>query len=55
MFDNPVEVKKGYVVKGTFKWMRNPDLLRHLIFDVSYSIDPIHSGNSKRFYLWGTE
>jgi hypothetical protein len=35
--------------------MRNPDLLRHLIFDVTFAIDPINAGSSKRFYLWGTE
>jgi len=55
MFDNPIEVKKGYIIKGVFKWMRNPDLLRHLIFDVTFAIDPINVGQSKKFYLWGTE
>jgi len=55
MFDNPVEVKKGHIIKGVFKWMRNPDLLRHLIFDITWAIEPTNFGQTKRFYLWGTE
>lgn len=56
MFDNPVPVKKGYTIKGTLRYQRNPDLLRHLIFDVSFAVEELSGeAHTKRFYLWGTE
>lgn len=55
IFDNTVAVKKGQTVSGTIRYQRNPDLLRHLIFDISYVIADIGEGFSKTFYLWGNE
>jgi len=55
MFDDPVSVKEGQSIKGTIRYQRNPDLLRHLIFDLSFSVDNSTRSYSKRFYLWGTE
>jgi len=56
LFDTPVPVKEGYTIKGTIRYQRNPDLLRHLIIDLAFAIEELPSERySKRFYLWGNE
>jgi len=55
MFDNPIPVKEGQIVKGTIRYQRNPDLLRHLIIDISCVVDGTGDAQSKRFYVWGNE
>jgi len=56
LFDTPVAVKQGYTITGTIRYQRNPDLLRHLIIDISYGIVEVPTERySKRFYLWGNE
>jgi hypothetical protein len=35
--------------------MRNPELLRHLIIDISFFVEELSEGHSKRFYLWGPD
>lgn len=55
-FDDFAEVEEGSVVKGTMRWMRNPELLRHLIIDITYQVDDErHTTGSRTWYLWGTE
>ena len=53
LFDEPAEVKEGQTIKGNFfklnsswnsgtiRYQRNPDLLRHLIFDLSFNVEEI--------------
>lgn len=56
LFDTPVPVKKGNTIKGTIRYQRNPDLLRHLIIDLAFAIEELPTERySKRFYLWGNE
>eukprot|EP01118_Nematostelium_gracile_P010543 TRINITY_DN3648_c0_g1_i1.p1 TRINITY_DN3648_c0_g1~~TRINITY_DN3648_c0_g1_i1.p1 ORF type:complete len:509 (-),score=155.67 TRINITY_DN3648_c0_g1_i1:14-1540(-) len=56
LFDNPVAVKEGNTIRGTIRYQRNPDLLRHLIIDIAYVINELPAERySKRFYLWGNE
>jgi len=56
LFDAPVAVKQGYTIKGTVRYQRNPDLLRHLIIDIAFGVEEIPLERySKRFYLWGNE
>jgi len=53
LFDNPTKVSKGDMITGMIRYQRNPQLLRHLIIDISFSVGGTHE--SKTFYLWGNE
>jgi len=56
LFDDPIMLEEGQTIKGTIRYQRNPDLLRHLIIDIAFSVveQPSRSA-SKKFFLWGTE
>jgi len=53
LFDTPLHVKEGNTIKGTIRYQRNPDLLRHLIIDITFYVEELNEGYSKKFYLWG--
>eukprot|EP01114_Cavostelium_apophysatum_P012270 TRINITY_DN2723_c0_g1_i2.p1 TRINITY_DN2723_c0_g1~~TRINITY_DN2723_c0_g1_i2.p1 ORF type:complete len:505 (-),score=105.55 TRINITY_DN2723_c0_g1_i2:734-2248(-) len=55
LFDNPVAVKEGQTIKGTIRYQRNPELLRHLIIDISFAVSETGWSQSKKFFLWGNE
>jgi predicted RNA methylase len=56
LFDDFTEVAEGAEVSGTMRWQRNPELLRHLIIDITFQVnDERHSTGQRTWYLWGTE
>ena len=54
-FDHPVQVEEGQTIKGLLTWQRNPELLRHLIIDISFIVLETAEGHAKKFFLWGPE
>jgi len=55
LFDDPLEVIDGQIVKGTIRYQRNPELMRHLIIDITFSIEEFGKVFSKKFFLWGID
>jgi protein arginine N-methyltransferase 2 len=55
MFDDPIYVEEGTTIKGTIRYQRNPELLRHLIIEINFYIIELQKYYAKKFYLWGIE
>jgi len=56
LFDEPIYLEVGNTVRGTIRYQRNPDLLRHLILDISFTVnEQPHRSAAKKFFLWGNE
>jgi len=55
LFDDPLEVIEGQIIKGTIRYQRNPELMRHLIIDITFSIGEFGKVFSKKFFLWGID
>jgi len=55
IMDEPIEIQEGHTIKGIIRYQRNPELLRHLIIDISVVFVELHKTMSKKFYLWGVD
>jgi hypothetical protein len=56
LFDDPLSLEAGQVMQGTIRFQRNPDLLRHLILDLTFHLKgQSQAAKSRKFYLWGNE
>jgi len=55
LFNDPIDVKEGDTIQGTIRYQRNPELLRHLIIEISITVPEQAKSQSRKFYLWGYE